>query len=84
MAAMTPQAFYEALIKAGVVTEAEASTASRIVIDCQSGGPVEIYVQRYGDAHALALLAPLLGEMIRRGEDTAGLEPGGKGAVSGG
>ena len=60
MPAMTPWAFYKALTEAGVVTEAEAATASRIVIDCKHDAPVQVYVQRHGDADALTRLTPML------------------------
>lgn len=64
MAAMTPWGFCKALTEAGVLTEAEAASASRIVIDCKHDEAVQVYVQRFGDAEALTKLAPMLKGMF--------------------
>lgn len=68
---MTPWEFAKCLVEAGVCTQEEVNRASRIVIDCQWDSAVQIYVQRYGEIKALRRLAPMLGGMIRAGEETA-------------
>jgi hypothetical protein len=72
---MTPRAFAKCLVDAGLLTQEEANRTSRVVIDCSMDAPVTIYVQRYGDADALAKLAPMLNGMVRAGSETAQAEP---------
>ncbi len=81
MSPMTPQEFGRCLVAAGVLTQEELNRTTRVVIDCTMDSPVEIYVQRTGERHALIKLAPMLGEMLRRGEDTTGLKPDATGTL---
>lgn len=83
MGVMTPWGFAKCLIEAGILTQDEVNRTSRIVIDCSMDAPVTVYIQRYGDADALAKLAPMLEGLIRPGSETAGAEPPGE-AVSDG
>ena len=71
MAVMTSWGFAKMLVEAGVLSQEEVNRTSRIVIDCSADGAVQIYVQRFADHAALAKLAPMLGGMIRAGEETA-------------
>jgi hypothetical protein len=72
---MTPWAFAKCLVDAGLLAQEEVNRTSRIVIDCSMDAPVTIYIQRYGDADALAKLAPMLNGMVRAGNETAQVEP---------
>ena len=63
--------FGQQLVEAGVIRAEELNSISRIVIDCTVGEAVQVYVQRFGDADALAKLAPILGGMLRDGTETA-------------
>lgn len=83
MSVMTSFGFAKCLVEAGVLTQEEANRSSRIVIDCTHGKAVQVYVQRYGEADALAKLAPMLAGMIPAGEDTADIEPPGGAASNG-
>ena len=58
MAVMTAWGFAKCLVEAGVLTQEEVNRTSRIVIDCQADGTVQIYVQKFADSKALAELAP--------------------------
>jgi hypothetical protein len=75
MSAMTPWQFGRALVAAGVLTQDDVNHASRIVIDCTMDAPVQVYVQRYGNASALERLAPMLSGMLRSGDETAPVKP---------
>lgn len=61
---LSSDAFWEALIEAGVVQRGDATR--RIVIDAQVRENVVIYVERFGDERLLSVIPTLTGIEIKR------------------